>query len=67
MVTHLFPTVDIGMTALPVAAAVFLNAFVLQGEMKTVPTTTTRATMNEMCRGMLSTPPFNPRPREGKG
>ena len=50
------------MMASSVPAVVFLGA-ALRAEMKTVPTTATTATMNEMRRGALSTPPFNHPPR----
>ncbi len=65
--SHLFLAADIGMRALSVAAAIFLGAVLLQVEMKTAPTTTTMATRNETHHGALSTPPFDPPPREGKG
>ena len=67
MVSHLFLAADIGMMALSVAAAVFLGAVVLQAEMKMVPTTTTTAMVNEMRHSALSTPPFDPPPREANG
>ena len=56
----------IGMTALSVAAVVFLGAVVPRAEMKE-PTTTTAVTMNDARRDEPSTPPSNPRPREGEG
>ena len=56
----------IGMTALSVAMVVFLGAVILQAETKE-PTTTTAVTMNEARRDEPSTPPSDPRPREGKG
>ncbi len=67
MTSHLFPAADIGVTALSVAAAIFLCTFVLQAEMKTAPTTMTAATMNETRRGALSTPLFDPPPKDGEG
>ena len=54
------------MTALSVAAVVFLGAVVLQAETKE-PTTMTAVTMNEACCGEPSTPPSDPRLREGEG
>ncbi len=64
---HACPACDvIGMTATSVAAVVFLGAIVPRVEMKE-PTTTTAVTMNEAHRDKPSTPPSNPRPREGEG
>jgi len=54
------------MTALSVAAAVFLSAVVPRAETKE-PTTTTTVTMNEARRDEPSTLPSDPRPREGEG
>ncbi len=67
VVSHLFPAVDIGMTALSVAAAIVLGAMVLQVETKMVPTRTTVTMMNEMHHGAPSTPPSNPCPGKSKG
>ena len=67
MVSYLFPDTDIDMTALSVAAAIFLSAIVLQAETKTEPTMMTMVTMNETRHGKPSTQPFDPHPREGKG
>ncbi len=53
VVSHLFSAVYIGMTALSVAAAVFLGTIVMRAEMKTAPTTTPTMTMKEMCQGGL--------------
>jgi hypothetical protein len=54
------------MTALSVAAVVFLGAVVPRAETKE-PTTTTAVTMNEACRNEPSTPSSDPRPRESEG
>jgi hypothetical protein len=53
------------MTASSVAAVVFLCAVVPRAETKEP--TTTAVTMNEKCRDEPSTPPSDPRPREGEG
>jgi hypothetical protein len=66
VMSHLFPAMDIGGTALSVAAAIFLSAVVPQVETKTAPTTTAVATTNEMRHGAPSTLPSNPCLREGK-
>jgi hypothetical protein len=69
MVSHLFPAVDIGMTALSVAAAINLGAIIPQVEIKMAPTITAVATINETHHSVLSTPPskFHPRENESKG
>jgi hypothetical protein len=63
----LFSSTDIGVTASSIAGVVILGAVILQVETKMVPTTTTMATTNEACHGMPSTPLSNHCLREGKG
>jgi hypothetical protein len=67
VVFHLFPAVDISMTALSVAVAIILGAVVMQAETKIAPTTITMGTMNKTRHGAPSTPLSDPCPREGKG
>ncbi len=67
LVSHLFPAVDIGITASSVAAAVVLGAIVPQVETKMASTTMTMAMKNEMHHDAPSTLPSDPCPREGKG
>jgi hypothetical protein len=54
------------MTASSVAAVVIVGAVVPRAETKE-PTMTTAVTMNEACRDEPSTPPSDPRLREGEG
>jgi hypothetical protein len=67
LVSHLFPAVDINVTASSVATAVFLDAIDPRVETKMAPMTTTVATRNEMHYGTPSTPPSDPCPGEGEG
>jgi hypothetical protein len=67
MVSHLLLAADIVMAASSVTTAVFLGAIVTRAEMKTALTMTSKATMNEMHHGALSTLLSDLQPREGKG
>ncbi len=67
MVSHLFPALDIGMTASSVIAAIVLGAFVLRVDTKMVPTMMTLEKTNEMHHSTPFIPPSDPHPREGKG
>jgi hypothetical protein len=67
MVSHLFPAVDIGVTALSVAMAIDLGAVIPWVEIKMMPMTMTMATTNETHHGTPSTPPYDPCPKDNKG
>jgi hypothetical protein len=67
MVSHLFPAVDIGVTALSVIVATVLGAVVPRVKTKMAPMMTTLATIDETCHSTLFTPPSDPCPREGMG
>ncbi len=61
------PAMDIGITALSVAAAIILDAVIPRVETKMASTKTTMATTNETRHSVPSTPLSDPCPREDKG